>query len=219
MGANVSVFVGVSHTDYRSIQVQANQIEKMDHMFGTGTSNNVLSGRLSYTLGLQGPSMTVDTACSSSLVALRMLRLVRVTRIFKLGKYSSGLQLFDVGKDPTESFNLAPSRPDLVASLRAELYKQKATAITLSYKTYGHTSDPVLGPTLGGAFSPAVVARCKKYVAEHGGHLGPFMDGCPEGRKCEDEEQEDQEEQEEHSGAGGLSKFRMMEPQDRKSVV
>ena len=72
MGANVSVFVGVSHTDYRSIQVQANQIEKIDHMFGTGTSNNVLSGRLSYTLGLQGPSMTVDTACSSSLVATHL---------------------------------------------------------------------------------------------------------------------------------------------------
>lgn len=31
----------------------------------------MLSNRLSYALGLMGPSMTVDTACSSSLVALR----------------------------------------------------------------------------------------------------------------------------------------------------
>ncbi len=65
------VFVGVTTSDYGRVILQGNP-EDIDAWFASGTSLNVVAGRLSYTLGLQGPSMAVDTACSSSLVALHL---------------------------------------------------------------------------------------------------------------------------------------------------
>ena len=63
------VFVGISMLEYPRLAARHNGL----HTF-TATSGHlsVSSGRVSYTFGLQGPSVTVDTACSSSLVALSM---------------------------------------------------------------------------------------------------------------------------------------------------
>ena len=65
------VFVGITNNDYAQLLLRGGY-DQIDPYFVTGNSLNAAAGRLSYILGLQGPSMTVDTACSSSLVAVHL---------------------------------------------------------------------------------------------------------------------------------------------------
>jgi acyl transferase domain-containing protein/SAM-dependent methyltransferase/short-subunit dehydrogenase/acyl carrier protein len=70
-GSRTGVFVGIGSQDYLQM-LAARGVEHVDPYVGSGNAHSVAAGRLSYTLGLQGPSMPVDTACSSSLVAVHL---------------------------------------------------------------------------------------------------------------------------------------------------
>jgi myxalamid-type polyketide synthase MxaE and MxaD len=70
-GAPGGVFLGLTSAEYGTLHLNGT-IADITAYVGTGNALSVAAGRLSYFLGLQGPSMVVDTACSSSLVAVHL---------------------------------------------------------------------------------------------------------------------------------------------------
>lgn len=69
-GSQTGVFIGMMLHDYADMHVKAQDAGVLDNFYTSGNYFCFAAGRLSYFLGLHGPSHVVDTGCSSSLVAL-----------------------------------------------------------------------------------------------------------------------------------------------------
>ncbi|MFM9035290.1 MAG: type I polyketide synthase [Mycobacterium sp.] len=68
-GSRTGVFVGVGANEYAHL-LSGDSVDKLEGHFITGNALNAIAGRVSFTLGLEGPAVAMDTACSSSLVAV-----------------------------------------------------------------------------------------------------------------------------------------------------
>ncbi|MBP2472363.1 polyketide synthase 12 [Crossiella equi] len=69
-GSKTGVYAGVIYHDY--VDRLDRRPPELEGYLGSGNSGGVAAGRISYTLGLEGPALTLDTTCSSSLVALHL---------------------------------------------------------------------------------------------------------------------------------------------------
>jgi acyl transferase domain-containing protein/NADPH:quinone reductase-like Zn-dependent oxidoreductase/NAD(P)-dependent dehydrogenase (short-subunit alcohol dehydrogenase family) len=71
-GSCTGIYLGIASGDYAQLQLNAGDAGLLDVHYASGNAHSVASGRLSYLLGLKGPSLSIDTACSSSLVAVHL---------------------------------------------------------------------------------------------------------------------------------------------------
>jgi acyl transferase domain-containing protein/surfactin synthase thioesterase subunit len=71
-GSRTGVFLGISTSDFAVTLPGFRDLRRLDASAASGVALNFAAGRISYALGLQGPSLAVDTACSSSLVAVHL---------------------------------------------------------------------------------------------------------------------------------------------------
>src|ERR1700733_474462 len=66
----IGVFVGICSDEYLHRFFRDGDLDAFNGYFASGIARSVAAGRISYTLGIEGPNLAIDTACSSSLVAI-----------------------------------------------------------------------------------------------------------------------------------------------------
>lgn len=71
-GSRTGVFMGMSFSDYGARALYSGDLSRITPYSSIGNAFSVAAGRISYVLGLRGPSLALDTACSSSLAAVHL---------------------------------------------------------------------------------------------------------------------------------------------------
>jgi len=71
-GSATGVFLGIASSDYGQLHLETGDPQSLDAHYASGVAHSIAAGRISYLLGLEGPSIALDTACSSSLVAVHL---------------------------------------------------------------------------------------------------------------------------------------------------
>lgn len=71
-GSDTGVYIGIFNSDYSEFALRCGVPARIDENTSPGNNFSIVAGRISYLLGLRGPSLAVDAACSSSLVALHL---------------------------------------------------------------------------------------------------------------------------------------------------
>lgn len=109
MDTKTGVFVGLNLSDYSLLDTK--NLSLQDGYRTTGYYLSTASGRISYTLGLKGPSMTIDTACSASLVAIH-----QACKSLQIGEsdmaFAGGVSLILAPNILVEFSQLGASAPD-----------------------------------------------------------------------------------------------------------
>ncbi len=122
-GSATGVYIGLCKSDYGAMQRELGD----DGGYGmyplAGGAFSMASGRLSYFLGLQGPSLTIDTACSSSLVAL--------------GSACQSLQLHDCDTALVGGVSLMLSPENTLSYATAEMMSADGRCLTFDQKANG----------------------------------------------------------------------------------
>src|SRR5690606_39709147 len=117
VGTATGVFVGLCNDDYQAYATLNGT--------PTGGIRSTAAGRISYVLGLQGPSLVVDTACSSSLVAVHL-----ACQSLKRGESNIAL---------ASGVNLIPSPGGMIAGCQLNALSETGGCKTFDAKADGYT--------------------------------------------------------------------------------
>lgn len=143
-GSKTGVFMGIGFEDYSRFHLNSGDSTWIDAYSSLGNTRSIAAGRLSYVLGLQGPSLFLDTSCSSSSLGVHL-----ACQSLRLGEsdlaLAGGVNLI-LSPEPTIAF-----------------CKLKALAADGRCKTFDATAD---GYTRGEGCGIVVLKRLSDAVAD-----------------------------------------------------